>query len=340
MQGGNDVSVAAIQIKSELKYQNNYRDVGLRLANLMCKRTGLVKGLTFAVVCMLLCISELCVARADYVHEAQGYQIVMSEAAWKSIPTKYSVFQTPEELLAYAEKAINSIAEATGEKEWMARYRQKKVRIATTKGASHTEGGYGSNKTLSPVIHLKIGLLAYNIAPVIHELTHIVCQGYTSISLREGLACYLNDQLGGFPTVFNAGQNAHLICRDVIDDEEFEVVSSWMGRSEVLKQYEIASGELRNTFYVCAQSFATYLIDTYGIERFMKVYNAPDEKAYEMYFSKNLDTVRREWIDYLNAYEGQYTVDMYNQEMINTVVERGMDKETAVEMLTGMGFYW
>ena len=72
----------------------------------------------------------------------------------------------------------------------------------------------------------------------------------------------------------------------------------------------------------------------------MKVYNAPDEKAYEMYFSKNLDTVHREWIDYLNAYEGQYTVDMYNQEIINTVVERGMDKETAVEMLTGMGFYW
>lgn len=159
---------------------------------------------------------------------------------------------------------------------------------------------------------------SYSIEPVVHELTHVICQDYWSLSLREGLACYLNDEAGFQPTIFNYGMDANSLCENIVFNSDYDCdgIISELGTETIESQY--ANGKERGAYYICAYSFAKYIIETYGMETFMNIYQSDEGiDAYQIETGKTLAILKREWKDYLTIYDGDITLEQYNEQLEN-----------------------
>src|SRR5690606_9279867 len=52
--------------------------------------------------------------------------------------------------------------------------------------------------------------------------------------------------------------------------------------------------------YIHSGSFVTYLVDTYGLEKFELIYNQPDlSNQIKLVYEKSLDQLELEWLDYI-----------------------------------------
>lgn len=141
--------------------------------------------------------------------------------------------------------------------------------------------------------------------PLVHELTHILLgygdRGYLT---QEGFAEYTENRFGKqkYPIhkvmklFLNMGKAIPLYKLIDLDQADSLFRPEMVG----LDDYAV----LRMS-YIHAASFVTYLIDTYGLEKFEKVYDQPNlgEKLVEVY-GKNVDELEREWVSYV---DGNYT---------------------------------
>ncbi len=60
----------------------------------------------------------------------------------------------------------------------------------------------------------------------------------------------------------------------------------------------------RDSFYILSNSFCRYLIDNYGMEKFMKVYKSEDvETAYSDVYNLSLEELKSSWLKYVENYD-------------------------------------
>ena len=288
-----------------------------------------------ALFLFMMSLSFACMAEGvvKYEYTHNGYQATMLEKHWNSFNHTHSGYDTPEDFLRYAAEAIERIVQWGGGTKKLDGYREAgsdvvlSVQFITTSGMSHVvSSNYGKEKQMA-VVALKDGYLAYHLAPVIHELTHVVYQPAYSRTLREGLASYVQDELGEYDVLHNYGLNPHEICQNVIMPIEsnrnlFGVVGSMnFGKTTAIEQ--------RSAFYVASYSFMAYLIESYGIEASLKIYSSMDEDVYAEQTGKTLAEIRADWLLYLQQYESDFSMETIREHTYDLAIRHGIPEGEA-----------
>ncbi|MBQ2700372.1 MAG: hypothetical protein IJF65_04355 [Clostridia bacterium] len=286
------------------------------------------------VIICLFCFwgSSTALAANEYTLQADGYELVMWQMDWDSFDHTHSAFQTPEALLSYVEDCVDQIVELTGNSNWMGRYSTKQIRIATT-----TRGSY-ANSRIRPTIYLNINWLSSDMAPIIHELGHIVAPIDTSRSLEEGFNTYLQFALNGMPSVHSFGMDPHLVMQNILRNHPLTTSDflSSIGALELNSSYAFNQATERSAFYVASHSFVNYLIDTYGFETFWNLSHSNSKEAYQLYTGKALETLQQDWLVYLKTeYTADFTLKDFEASLYDTLIEHGWTEDLASQAAPG-----
>lgn len=255
------------------------------------------------------------------VHEEDGYYVSkfgkIEKIQWDRINHENSGFENVEDFLLDVDYYVDAISEYIDRPNWKDVYKEKhgedfefKIKIGVAYGTpSHVKGGYYHYKDLILGLKLYYEHLENNYAPITHEITHLITPYYSSLSLREGLASFMQDTIGKNPSVFNGGEPIIPLSKDFLLEDNIEKnrdVIKNIGTKGIPNDITITTSDLktRKLFYILSYSFSKYLIDEYGIEKFMEVYEAEDlYTKYEEVYEKNLDELHSDWINYVRAYE-------------------------------------
>ncbi len=137
-----------------------------------------------------------------------------------------------------------------------------------------------------------------NFSTLVRDITKIIARDSVADSLTEGLAFYVQDELGSNVTKLNYGIDIFAVSREYIK-KDYEDVMSRIGVS-----YGNLTRNKKEAFYILSNSFCRYLIQNFGMEKFMEVYNSElVEPAYIKVFGVSLDELKASWIDYINNYD-------------------------------------
>lgn len=297
------------------------------------KRMSVCFCLGWMAFMILLPFSAMAERMTVYEYTHNGYQATMLEKHWNSFDHTHCGYDAPEDFLRYAAEAMERIVQWGGGTEKLNGYREAgsdvvlSVQFVTTSGMSRVvSSSYGKEKQMA-VIALKDGYLAYHLAPVIHELTHVVYQPVYSRTLREGLASYVQDELGEYGVVHNYGLNPHEICQNVImpiasNQNLFRVVGSVnSGKTTAMEQ--------RSAFYIASYSFMAYLIETYGIETSLEICSSMDEDVYAEQTGKTLAEIREDWMLDLKQYESDFSVETIREHTYALALRHGIPEGEA-----------
>lgn len=160
---------------------------------------------------------------------------------------------------------------------------------------------------------LKLYSIEENQYPLVHELTHSLLgygnnfdssMGYLT---QEGFATYMEDKYG------KQKSHSHKIMKYFFDINKSIPISKLIDlnqddayfRPSLTNQEEYT---LQWMSYIHSASFITYLIDTYGLEKFEEIYNKEDlvYKIEEVY-GKNISEMENDWIVYIKESQTELT---------------------------------
>ena len=166
---------------------------------------------------------------------------------------------------------------------------------------------------------LKSELQLYDIKenryPLVHELTHSLLgygnnfdksRGYFT---QEGFATFMEDKYGKNESY------SHKLMKYFIDSNKIMPISKLIDlnqddayfRPVLTSQKEYT---LRWMSYIHSASFITYLIDTYGLEKFEQLYNEEDlAKKTEEIYGKNISEIEIDWLVSINNSQTELTYE-------------------------------
>ncbi|MBM7613867.1 hypothetical protein [Alkaliphilus hydrothermalis] len=228
------------------------------------------------------------------------------------INVKGSGYDTAEEFLDEVDYYVEAIAKYIKRENWKDIYKERHGEnfdsVITFSFTS--KRSYAFYNTLE--IHLNIRAFKTNLSVTPHEITHLIAPYSSSLSLSEGLACLIQDRLGKQPTLFHYRESLFPLSKQFLEEENKDFVEGMIEAIGVPTEdipSNVMSGingdkTTRIAFYLMSQSYSTYLIDEYGIEKFMEVYYAEDLYAkYEEIYEKDIEELRQQWIDYVMEYK-------------------------------------
>lgn len=138
-------------------------------------------------------------------------------------------------------------------------------------------------------------------SPIIHEVTHVLA-GYTRASghwTTEGFASYMQDKYGediAYPT----RRQPNALMRVILDENAALPMIDVM--RDRRRQNFFGKRSLWDRFLAYAQSssFVKYLIDTYGIKKFLAIYDIPfEEQNFESVYAKAAPSLVTEWQNHI-----------------------------------------
>ena len=215
----------------------------------------------------------------------------MTDDIWNSADMEHSGFSNKDDFLTETKYYIAAISDFTSRKD-----KTYKIEYKFTDGVSMA---YSS----SNVIELKKDLFEHALAPIAHETTHIVCPNKNSTSLSEGFAEYCQDIFGKNPSPQSYGLDADAWTNYLLDSspDSFEILFPDIGNSGIKDTF--IYNELRQFFYLLSSSFVKYLINSYGIDNFMLLYESDNLKNdYDNIYEKPFDDLKAEWRQYIENY--------------------------------------
>lgn len=121
---------------------------------------------------------------------------------------------------------------------------------------------------------------------ILHEIVHVYAPS-TNRFLAEGLAVYLQQQVGGNPAFPNFGKGLRDLAR-----HRLSAVSSLEPLNNVRTPRPLRTVMQEQTAYILAGSFVQFLIENYGLPMFRNLYEVG---SYELVYGKNLTALEREW---------------------------------------------
>ncbi|MBN1776851.1 MAG: hypothetical protein JW811_01905 [Clostridiales bacterium] len=246
--------------------------------------------------------------------------ILMADIDWNGIGHTFCGFDSKQQLLDAVSGYAQAIAELTGRDRWTEFYGPGgvTVEIRFTERASHVEGAYQSYAAKIPRIYINRSMAEYGFWPMAHEITHLICPEYSSLSLREGLACYMQDEVAQIPAPFNYGLDAHACAYLYVAENDHEVLDLMGGAA-------VATGGKRAAFYLCSYSFSRYLIETYGLPAFMELYESGNiAKACRLVYGHDIDGLVEDWEQYLYEYPAKMTREELDQALADIMALHGV----------------
>lgn len=207
----------------------------------------------------------------------------------------------------------------------------KNIRILLQEGTG-TSTGYRHN--------IKLYAKDMDDYPLVHEMTHTIL-GYgknfdstRGFFTQEGFGVYMEEKYGNLTTV-NFGFTNHKIMKYFITMDKTIPVSSLMDADNggtyfrpVINDQKDAM--LRWISYIHAGSFIGFLIESYGLEKFEKVYNkAGLAVKFENVYGKPIKELEKGWLTYIKNTVKITTEDkekVNNLDQLNAILET-MDAE-------------
>ncbi|MGE7696469.1 hypothetical protein ACQKNC_20630 [Lysinibacillus sp. NPDC094177] len=151
--------------------------------------------------------------------------------------------------------------------------------------------------------------------PLVHELTHSVVgygnnfdksRGYFT---QEGFATYMEDKYGKNESY------SHKLLKYYIDSNKFIPISKLIDLNQADSYFRPALKNQKDytlqwMSYNHSASFITYLIDTYGLEKFEQLYNEEDlAKKIEEIYGKNISEIENDWVVFIKNSQTELTYD-------------------------------
>ena len=194
--------------------------------------------------------------------------------------------------LVIAEEAYGQLQELTGRKFDTA-VLGPKIRIIVSDAVtiSHVWKGYDHPKDPRGIIFLNPRVYRRAVegtdATYVHEMAHLLTWRFHSHTLREGIANYLAQRVRP-----GAGSGANPGGYDwsVKVPEE---ITKYLGTTKEAPRRITSEPESRGVYYYACYRFVKYLVDTAGLEVFMKLYESPKPEAE---FPKLYGVTRKELI--------------------------------------------
>ncbi len=207
-------------------------------------------------------------------------------------------FQSPKDFLREVDYYVEVISKYLNRPHWKKFYDTDKIQFEyTANGPSHVDGGYYNFRDPKARIFFNFSF-KYDSAAIAHEITHIITPDQASLSLREGLACFIQDKFGKNVSIFNFGAPIHQMAKEFVNENQMSVIQ-WIGEEGIPHNLDV-TGSDRIPFYILSHSFATYLIDNYGIEKYMNIYNSAEfYNSYKREYGKELSELKKQWLKFL-----------------------------------------
>ncbi|WP_446688947.1 hypothetical protein [Priestia megaterium] len=148
-----------------------------------------------------------------------------------------------------------------------------------------------------------------------HELTHTML-GFGELSssnfnekngyfTQEGMAVYLQEKLSPNKKIFPTNSlEIHSLMKFIYENGR-EIPLKQLTSNTVSHDYfnsndKTIANRLLWESYIEAGSFVEFLIDKYGIENFLKVYNSPNiQVALNKVYKKSLDDLENDWLSFI-----------------------------------------
>lgn len=133
---------------------------------------------------------------------------------------------------------------------------------------------------------------------VTHEITHVIARsaGRPDRFLDEGLGVYMQERFGEDPSYPNFGRNLHRLTLEVAGG-----VGGLIPLTKVESARQASKiGPERQLAYLEEGSFVKYLIEQYGIQRFMAMYRG---QTSGWTYGKSLTELEQEWKDFLKSFK-------------------------------------
>ena len=257
-----------------------------------------------------------------YEHTPERRFSNINEVIWQTIDTTNSGFTCMDDFLATADNYFREIGAFLHGDEWPAifeaRYRGRLVNFNMVNRISHVHGGN---------VYLHRTFFEHNLAPIAHEITHIVLPHWLNGFLGEGIATYCQERFGNNPTVFTFGVDVHGFVA-LYGDEIYRVLDvAWASR-----EIRTLTSPYRVMLYTLSHSFTQYIIDSYGIDFFLELYFRPLSTEY----NEILRELKSEWIVFIQNYEVTFTLEEAVAEMAQTMLAHGTHEIMVKEMLESM----
>lgn len=237
---------------------------------------------------------------------AENYIIRISSADWASLNKTSLTYKTADDFLKYCAECITFITERTGKEDWV-----NKVKYTSEDGKAIVTINikeYITSRTSAPegIITLNKDVVEIGFIPIEHELTHLVMGVCDEGTLSEGFACYMAQTEFGvftFPEYELDPDTVTIACMDNQYKERYEVIIDAVGCAH---DSNIKHREDGNSFYVFAYSYTKYLINTYGIDAVIELYDdSGSDEAYRRIIGKKVSVVKSEWLLFLEQQDSK-----------------------------------
>ena len=185
------------------------------------------------------------------------------------------------------------------------------VHLRAGRGVSHIEHGQGP---------IELYWVREVQAPIIHELTHVLV-GYTAAHghwTQEGLASYLQDHYGE-DTAFPTRKMAHTLAKVIRDEHSQLPMLEVMQDRNRQRYFGVKTPWHRWLAYTQSTSLCQYVIDTYGMDTFLRLYDQPLEAIdFPQLLGKRPEELVADWEVHLSHLEVDTTRAHYVFTMLHT----------------------
>lgn len=223
---------------------------------------------------------------------------------WDEIDGEKSGFRNAKDFLTIIDNYVNSISEFIMMPDWIERHKEQYREdyyfepviefsfINNIKVASYSD----YNMKLSVALNKE--LFETNYSTLVREITKVIARKSVADSLTEGLAFYVQDELGLNVNKLNYGMDIFTVSKKYVSQNYGSIISR-IGLSDgniTLDNQEV--------FFILSNSFSRYLIQNYGMDKFIEVYKSKSvETAYMEIYGLPVDELKTSWIDYVNNYD-------------------------------------
>jgi hypothetical protein len=130
-----------------------------------------------------------------------------------------------------------------------------------------------------------------------HELTHVIAPHSKSITLVEGLACYMQDKISLNNKQFKYKGELNELGKLLID-EGYGYLSDYLGSAENGKNKLYTSDYTeRLAYYGFSSSYTDFLITNYGFDKYFELYQSEcDENSYMTIFGISREELVEEFV--------------------------------------------
>jgi hypothetical protein len=223
---------------------------------------------------------------------------------WDEINDQKSGFRNIKDFLTNVDNYVNLISEFIVMPDWIEQHKEQYREdyyfepviefsfIDNIKAASYSD----YNMKLSVTLNKE--LFETNYSSLVREITKIIARKSVADSLTEGLAYYVQDELGLNVNKLNYGIDIFTVSKKYLSQNYASIISR-IGLSD-----GNISLDNQKAFYILSNSFSRYLIQHYGMDKYIEVYKSKSvETAYMEIYGSTVDELKTSWIDYVNNYD-------------------------------------